>query len=105
MPCGWSPWGLGPTFLRGLQGPPGPALPTLTVLSLFGTVDLTVTPVVPGDALVIGEHISVVPAADLPGGLNISSARAISPTSVRIAFTAVVAVAGGTMSFSVVAHR
>lgn len=67
---------------------------------------LTVAPVVAGDALVAQEPITLQPAVDLPGGINIAWAYPSAANVVRIGFTssALISVTQ-TVAWTVVAYR
>lgn len=80
-------------------------LPALTLLLTASTTTFTVVPAILGDVLQVGDPITITPAADLPGGLNIAWARVVATNQVRIGLTANVAIALSTMTFSVAAPR
>lgn len=80
-------------------------LPALTLLLTNSVATFTVAPLVAGDVLAVGEPITVTPAADLPGGLNLAWARVSAANQVRIGLTSTLAIALSTMTFTVVAAR
>lgn len=80
-------------------------LPALTLLIGSGVSTVTVTPRLTGDVLVPGDCITVTPASRLPAGLNVSYAIVADTNKVEIGFTAAIAVAGSSMTWTVVAHR
>lgn len=80
-------------------------LPALTLLIGSGISTVTVSPKLTGDVLVPGDCITVTPASALPAGLNISYAVVTANNTIQIGFTAAVAIAGSSMSWTVVAHR
>lgn len=79
-------------------------LPTLTLLG-SGTSTVTVAPKLVGDVLAVGECITVTPASALPAGLNVAYAIVTAANTVQIGFSALVAITGASMAWTVVAHR
>jgi hypothetical protein len=84
-------------------------LTSVPAISLGQTQSLVVSmaPIVPGDALVVGEDISWVFAGPLPGGVNVAQVRVTSVTAVTIDFTSSALLSLQTISVGmrVTAHR
>lgn len=81
--------------------------PLTISLGATQTVTLSVSPVVAGDSLAIGEDISVQPTAAIPGGLNLAWWFVSGANQVALGFTssAVVSLPSPSIPFRITAHR
>jgi len=77
-------------------------LPTLSALGLAGKTTFDVVPRVTGDALAVGDAISVTPGAALQAGLNIAYAIVVAANRVEVGMSSTLAIAAGSMPFTVI---